>query len=457
MGAKHMNERYKELLTKRTQYGCDAGFEPIFMPDCLFDFQRILTEWAIRRGRAALFADCGMGKTIMQLVWAENVRRHTGRSVLILTPLAVAQQTCDEAAKFGIEATLMRAGKSAEGIGVTNYQRLHQFTPTDFAGVVCDESSILKNCDGATRHAVTEFTRHMPYRLLCTATAAPNDWDELGTSSEVVGDLGYRDMLSTFFKQETNKDHLGWGRTKYRLRPHGKEHFWRWVCSWARAVRKPSDIGCDDGPFVLPPVDVRSEIVTRQVPRQGMLFSVPARTLEEQKEERRATIKERCGRVAELVEGKDSAVVWCHLNAEGDALEKLIDGSVQVSGSDSDDDKEVKLRAFSAGNERVLVIKPKIGAWGLNWQHCNYMTTFPSHSYEQYYQSVRRLWRFGQRRLVTVQVVTTEGESHVTGNLQRKSDQADEMFSALVAEMNHAQSIERADQFTNKERMPSWL
>lgn len=449
---------YQEFLSRKSQIGRNEGFEPLWIPDFLFDFQRSLVEWSVRKGRAAIFADCGLGKTPMQLVWAENVRRHTGKPVLIITPIAVGRQTVAEGEKFGIEATISRDGKHNGGIVVTNYERLHHFDSNDFGGIVCDESSIIKNCNGATRKLVTEFLRTRQYRLLCTATAAPNDWHELGTSSEALGNLGFRDMITTFFKQETSKDHRGWGRTKYRFKEHAKIHFWRWVCSWARAVRKPSDLGFDDAKFQLPALTVNEHKVTRRKTREGFLFSLPAKSLEDQREERRATIGERC----ELVAGKVAAhggfsVVWCHLNSEGDLLEKLIPDCVQVSGGDSDDAKEEKLTAFSAGDVKRLVIKPKIGAWGLNWQHCNYMTTFPSHSYEQYYQSVRRCWRFGQTRPVSVDIVTTDGEESVVKNLQRKSEQTDEMFSALVAEMNRSMDITTSDNFHERERIPSWL
>ena len=409
---------YQDFIHNKSRSVIDSGFDPIWMPDFLYDFQSSLVEWATRKGRAAIFADCGLGKTPMQLVWAENVRRHTNKPVLIVTPIAVGQQTHGEGEKFGIEAIVSRDGQHGPGITITNYERLHYFNRDDFGGVVCDESSIIKNCDGATRDMVTQFLKTIPYRLLCTATAAPNDWHELGTSSEALGYLGFRDMITSFFKQETSKDHRGWGRTKYRFREHAKLHFWRWVCSWARAVRRPSDLGFNDAAFELPELTVTENVVKRETTKDGWLFSIPAATLEDQREERRATIQERCELVANKVAKKKSAVVWCHLNDEGDLLQKMIPDCVQVSGKDSDDQKESKLIDFSAGNARVIVTKPKIGAWGLNWQHCNYMTMFPSHSYEQYYQGVRRCWRFGQTKPVHVDIVTTEGEQQVMKNLQ---------------------------------------
>lgn len=253
-----------------------VGFEPVWMPDFLFPFQIHLVEWAIRQGRAAIFADCGLGKTPMQLVWAENVVRHCNRPVLILTPLAVGAQTVREAAKFHIHAVQSRDGKYGGGIVVANYERLHYFNPSDFAGVVCDESSILKNFDGVTKAAVTEFMRTVPYRLLCTATAAPNDYHELGTSSEALGQLGYTDVLSRYFKEDITKDFLGWGRKTYRFRGHAEEPFWRWVCSWSRSVRKPSDLGFEDNGFILPPLIEREHIVESLTPRAALLAALRA-------------------------------------------------------------------------------------------------------------------------------------------------------------------------------------
>ncbi len=394
----------------------------------------------------------------MQLVWADNVVRHTGGRVLVLTPLAVGKQTEREADKFGFAAKVSRDGSIGNNpITITNYERLHYFNSSDFAGVVCDESSIIKNCNGKIRKQVTEFVRKLDYRLLCTATAAPNDWHELGTSSEALGELGFRDMITTFFKQEQQGGGHAWGRTKYRFKPHAVRHFWRWVSSWARAIRKPSDYGFDDNGFVLPPAVVTQHVVRRRNQRPGFLFPVVAKDLEEQREERRATIKERSERVANLVADKDYSVVWCHLNPEGDYLEKIISGCVQVSGKDCDDAKEEKLLAFSSGEIRKIIIKPKIGAWGLNWQHCAHMTMFPSHSYEQYYQGMHRCLRFGQHRAVCVDVVTTESEEGVTKNLQRKSDQAGEMFSQLVAEMNNSIKISDESEFPLQEDVPQWL
>jgi hypothetical protein len=458
-GGNEMTAGYAEFIRTKTQFGSPAGFAPVWMPDFLFDFQKALVEWAVVKGRAAIYADCGLGKSPMELVWAENIVRHTNKPVLLLTHLAVAGQMVREAEKFGVNAVRCSDGKIPNGarVVVTNYDRLHLLSPDTFAGVACDESSAIKNLDGKRTAEVTEFLRTIPYRLLCTATAAPNDYDELGTSSEALGELGHRDMVTKFFKKETTKDHLGWGRTKYQLKGHAQHEFWRWVCSWARAVRKPSDLGFDDGKFVLPPLSTEEHCVKAVTPRSGVLFDMPAITLEEQREERRRTMSERCDKVASLVDTKDPAVVWCHLNPEGDRLEKIIPGAVQVSGSDSDESKEERFVAFAAGQIRVLVSKPVVAGFGLNWQHCAHQTFFPSHSFEQYYQAVRRCWRFGQTRPVKVDVVTSEGESGVLANLKRKAEAADEMFAKLVSLMNDHLRIERKNQFTKKEKVPSWL
>jgi hypothetical protein len=431
------------------------------MPEFLFPFQRAMVDWAVRQGRAAIFADCGLGKTPMQLVWAQNVRTITGRPVLIVTPLAVSYQTELEAAKFGIEAAVSRTGNVAAGITITNYDRLHLFTASDYAGVVCDESSAIKSFDGQRRALVTEFLRTMRWRLLCTATAAPNDYIELGTSSEALGYLGHTDMLGRFFtnSQQNVSQRRGYAgaANEWRFKGHAETPFWRWVASWARALRRPSDLGFPDDGFVLPPLEHRQHIVQASQTRPGMLFDLPAVGLQEEREELRRTLTERCETAAALLSTADRAVAWCHLNAEGDLLTKLIPGAVQVSGSEDPDVKERKLIAFVRGEFRVLVTKPLIAGWGLNLQHCHHMSYFPSHSFEQYYQSVRRCWRFGQQRSVLVDVVTTPGGEHALRNLERKSEQASRMFDALVLHMRDAQGVARSQTFEQAMEVPRWL
>jgi len=453
---------YHAFLARKAQQADDAGFAPSWVPSFLFDFQAALVEWAVRKGRAALFADCGLGKTPMQLAWAENVVRQTNRPVLIATPLAVAHQLVREGEKFGVECVRIIDGKVPRGarIVVTNYERLDKVNPADIAAVVCDESSILKNFDGVRRAVITELLRTLPYRLLCTATAAPNDYVELGTSSEALGELGHMDMLTRFFKQVDRVVTARWHRGdagKWRFKGHAESAFWRWMCSWARAIRRPSDLGFDDGRFVLPPLEEFEHVVAARRRRDGVLFDLPAADPAEEREERRRTITERCERVAALVDHGAQALVWCHLNAEADLLERLIPGAVQVAGSDSDDAKEERLLAFAAGDVRVLVTKPKIGAWGLNLQRCAHVTFFPSHSYEQFYQGIRRCWRFGQERPVRVDIVATEGERAVLANLRRKAAQADRMFTALVAHMNDATRVARDHAYSHAIEVPAWV
>lgn len=453
--------RYERFLRDKAQLSNLGGFEPKDLPAHLYPFQRDLVEWSVRHGRGAIFADCGMGKTPMELAWADQVHRHTGRPVLLLTPLAVGFQVVGEAEKFGHDAAISRDGKVAAAVTVTNYEQLPKFDPADFAGVICDESSAIKAFDGVTRAVVTEFMRRIQFRLLGTATAAPNDWIELGTSSEALGGLGYMDMLSRFFTNKLRSTSsrgrgMSGDAVAWRLKGHAEEPFWRWVSSWARAIRKPSDYGYDDGAFTLPELVERSSIVQAHRPADGSLFDVPAVGLQEEREENRRTITERCEAAAAALDGPDHGVAWCHLNDESKLLTKLIDGAVEVAGSDSPESKEEKLRSFSQGHIRVLVSKPSIGAWGLNWQHCNRMTYFPSHSYEQYYQAVRRCWRFGQTRPVTVDVITTKGGHNALANLRRKADLADGMFTALVEHMNNARAIDTIT-YDNKIEVPAWL
>ena len=325
---------YHDFLIAKEQAADGNGFAPTFLPSFLYGFQEELAGWAVEGGRRGLFADCGLGKTPMQLVWSENVVRHTNKPVLIATPLAVSYQLLGEAEKFDIEAVRVADGKVPSGanIVVTNYERLEHFDPADFSGMVCDESSILKNFNGARKAVITEFMRTLKYRLLCTATAAPNDYVELGTSSEALGELGHMDMLSRFFKNDRNTGSAGrrgYGKkVDWRFKGHAEDAFWRWVSSWARAIRKPSDYGYSDDGFALPTLTEQHHVVEARTVSPGLLFDMPAITLPEQREERRRTIGERCEKVAELTSGTDQSLVWCHLNDEGNRLASMIDGAV---------------------------------------------------------------------------------------------------------------------------------
>ena len=451
---------YHDFLKRKTHEGAERGFEPMFMPDTLFDFQVALTEWAVRKGRAAIFADCGLGKTPMQLVWAENVHRHTNKPVLILTPLAVSAQTLREAEKFGIPAARASDHLTGTGINITNYERLHHLDPSDFAGVVLDESSILKSFNGARRQQITDFMRKIPYRLLATATAAPNDYFELGTSSEALGEMGHMDMLMKFFKndQGNSATRRMYGEApKWRFKGHAEQPFWRWVTSWARAIRKPSDLGYNDERFTLPALTERQHLVEVNPLDLGRLFDMPAASLEEQRAESRRSVRERCEHVASVLPTSEPALVWCHLNDESRLLTDLIPDATEVAGGHTDQQKEDRLLGFADGEHRVLVTKPRIGAWGMNFQHCHHVAYFPSHSYEQYYQAVRRCWRFGQHHEVTVDITLTEGQKKVMANLQRKSEQARVMFENLVHEMNDSITHRPLATYAHPEVMPSWL
>jgi len=452
---------YEEFLELKRHIGGNHGFDPIYIPDAMFDVQKSLLEWSLLKGRSATFADCGLGKSLLELAWGDNVVRKTNGNVILLTPLAVTMQMKEEADKFGIEAHRSTDGKLRKGINIVNYERLHYFDPADFVGAICDESSVLKNFNGARKSLITSFMKKMKYRYLATATPSPNDFIELGTSSEALGYLGHMDMLNKFFKNDLNNSATGRfaGNTiKWRFKGHAERQFWRWVCSWARAVRKPSDLGFSDKGFELPPLIEREHKIDKEFIPEGMLFPMPACGLKEQRIENRQTLEDRCEKAASLlVDSGDYGVAWANLNDEGDLLERLIPDSVQVSGKDSDEAKEEKLTAFARGDIRVLVTKPKIGAWGLNYQHCNHMTSFPSHSFEQYYQMVRRFYRFGQEREVISDIITTDGNMDVMKNFKRKAAQAEIMFSNLAAEMNKEITLENRIEHTGKQEMPSWL
>ncbi len=459
-----MNE-YTQFIERKAHSQNQYGFDPVWMPDFLIDFQEMLTRWAIVKGRGAIYADCGLGKTPMSLVWAENIVRQTNKPVLILTPLAVVQQFTREAAKFEIECSRINGGSPPKaGIFVTNYEKLHLFNADEWIGVDLDEGSAIKNFTGSRRAAVTAFLRKIPYRLLCTATAAPNDYTELGTASEALGELGLTDMLGRFFTNSEGKgSKISRGRqfgkvNKWRFKGHAEKPFWQWICSWARACRKPSDLGFDDAAFVLPPLIENDHVVKPRTKQPGRLFDIAARNMREEREERRRTIPERCEKAAELAASHSGHIaVWCHLNNEGDLLQRLIPDSRQIKGSQSDDEREEIYEAFSSGQLKRIVIKDKIGAFGLNWQHCARIIRFATHSYESDYQAVRRCWRFGQRNAVTVDRIMTEGEEGIRDNLRRKSRQADRMFTELVSFMNDAMRIDHRYEAKEMELIPSWL
>lgn len=424
---------YEEFLKTKATKVVPVGFEvdESELNPMLFDWQRQIVRWALDRGRAALFEDCGLGKTPQQLEWSRLVVKRTGGNVLILTPLAVAEQTIREAGKFGIEAVHCRDGADVRpGINITNYERLHRFNAADFTGIVLDESSILKSFDGTTRKMITDFARAINYRLACTATPAPNDLIELTNHAEFLDVMSGKEIIALFFKQDGNTTHA------WRLKGHAREAFWKWMAQWSVAIRKPSDFGFDDGNFKLPPLNMHQSIIDGK-PIEGFLFPVEAQTMQERRGARRASLCDRVKLCADLVNAdEDCWLVWCDLNTESEQLAKAIRGAVEVRGSNDADYKEEKLRDFGLGKIRVLVSKPSIAGHGMNWQHCHKMAFVGlSDSYEQFYQAVRRCWRFGQKLPVECHVITADTEGAVVQNIQRKEKQATEMFESIVKEM----------------------
>lgn len=428
-----MSVSYSDFLGAKRTTVEPAGFE-VSESDInpqLFPFQRAVVRWALHRGRAALFEDCGLGKTPQQLEWARHVHERTGGNVIILTPLAVAAQTVEEGRKFGIQVTLCRSQADVQpGINVTNYERLHLFDRDGWAGIVLDESSILKSFDGKTRKLLTEFAAGIPYRLCCTATPAPNDLVELTNHAEFLGIMSGKEIIALFFTQDGNTTHA------WRLKGHAKDDFWRWLASWSVAVRKPSDIGFDNDGFDLPPLNV--DHVAVQPPKPVYtLFPVEALTMAERRQARRESIDGRVEAAAAIVNASDRPyVVWCDLNKESEALTKAIPDAVEVRGSDTPEHKERAAADFASGKVRVIVSKPSIFGWGLNWQHCaDVVFVGLSDSYEQFYQAVRRCWRFGQTKPVQVNVIAAETEGAVVANIKRKEAQASEMFDNITRHM----------------------
>ena len=438
--------KYDQFIERKSQLSGNFGFDPIYMPDMLFDFQKHLVEWAMKKGRGAIFADTGLGKTLIQLTLAENIVRKTNKNVLILTPLAVAFQFILEAKNIDMsDIEYSKDGKYKTKIVITNYERLHYFDSNDFEAVILDESSILKNFDGATKATVTSFMKKVKYRMLSTATPSPNDYVELGTSSEALGYLGYTDMLTMFFanNEDTIKpQNIG---TKWILKGHGRDKFFEWVSSWSMSIRKPSDLGFSDELFALPPLYKNFHSVKNEknliVDNQYQLFNGIARRLTEVREEQRATIEKRCEKAVEIARDHDTTVYWCNFNKEGELLYQLDKESYEIKGSMDIDQKEDLLINFTKGNIKKLITKAKMTAFGLNWQHCNHTIFFPTFSYEQYYQSIRRFWRFGQKKPVTVDLVFSDGQQRVLDSLIAKTKKADELFSKLNANLHQDFSI----------------
>lgn len=429
------SDNYAEFLSRKAKLDTPTGLTDIpHLPDVMFGFQRDITSWALRRGRAALFAGTGLGKSLMELAWADAVHRETGKDILHLAPLAVSAQMAREADKFGIHARQVRSqSKCLPGTNITNYQKLDHFDLSKFGGVILDESSILKSIDGHYRTKLIKACAGIPFRLAATATPAPNDFMELGNHAEFLGVMSYTDMLATFFT------HDGGDTQKWRLKGHAENTFWQWMASWAVMLRKPSDLGYDDGAYQLPALNQTQHHVAVEYAASmdtGMLFPMEASSLQERLAARRETVEERVALAAKITPTDRPFVWWCNLNSESAALTKSIPGAVETRGSDSEEEKERKLTDFSEGRTRVLVTKPSVAGFGMNWQHCA-DTGFVglNDSFEQVYQAVRRFWRFGQTNPVNVHFIASELEGAVVANLRRKEADAERMAAAMIRHM----------------------
>jgi superfamily II DNA or RNA helicase len=448
---------YKEFLEKKRHTIGDFGFNPTFIPDIAFDFQAHIIEKAVKKGRMAIFADTGLGKTLIQLSIAQNVVLKTNKKVLILTPLAVAFQFILEAEKLGIDdIEYSKDGKHTKKIVICNYERLHYFNENDFEACILDESSILKNFDGAIKSQVTAFIKKIPYRFLSTATPSPNDFIELGTSSEALGYMGYMDMLTKFFKNNQNSvdstnRNIG---EKFYLKPHAENDFFAWVNQWSIMVKMPSDLGFSDEKFILPELHVKKHIVKNQslidVNGQFQLFTPIAKSMTEVRHEQKQTELQRCETAVQIAENKTS-VYWCNTNNESALLKQMDKGATELIGSQTIEKKEEILLAFSKGEITRLITKAKITSFGLNWQHCSHTVFFPTWSYEQYYQAIRRFWRFGQQKDVTVEMVISDGQQRVLDAIQQKTKKAIELQDNLRKNLHR--SFEHITRDFNKDIM----
>ena len=433
---------YSDFLESKKHTLGEFGFEPNFIPDMAFDFQREIITRAVKKGRIAVFADTGLGKTLIQLSIAQNIVNHTNKKVLILTPLAVAFQFIIEAKKIGIEdIEYSKDGSHSKSIVICNYERLHYFDSSDFEGVVLDESSILKNFDGKIKGQITSFVKKLPYRFLSTATPSPNDFIELGTSSEALGYMGYMDMLGKFFKNNQNSVD-GSNRNigeKFYLKPHAEKSFFAWVNQWSIMIKMPSDLGFSNDRYILPELIINKHMVKNMslidVDGQVQMFTPIAKTMTEVKHEQRMTIQQRCEKAVELAKGKTS-VYWCNLNDESKLLKELDPEAVEIRGSMSIEKKEDILIKFANGEIKRIITKAKITGMGLNWQHCNHSVFFPTWSYEQYYQAIRRFWRFGQKNEVVVDLVISDGQKRVLDAIQQKTEKAKILYNQLTENVN---------------------
>lgn len=417
---------YQKFITQKVSQSINTESIKLSADDLnpkLYKFQRDIVRWALAKGRAAIFADCGLGKTPMQLEWAAQVHKRMGGYVLILAPLAVSSQTVAEGIKFGVDVTLCEKAEDLKpGINITNYEKLDKFTGCQFSGVVLDESSILKSFTGKVRNQIIDFFSHTPFRLACTATPAPNDYMELGNHSEFLGIMSYSEMLAMFFV------HDGGQTSKWRLKGHAEEVFWQWMGSWAVVMNSPVDLGYDIEGYDLP------ELRVHEIVADGLEPTSEVMTLTQRRKARKETLEQRCAAAAELVNNSDDQwLVWCDLNAESTTLASMIHGAVEVTGGDKAKDKSDRMLGFTVGLSKCLVTKPSIAGFGMNWQQCNKMIFVGlSDSYEQYYQAVRRCWRFGQKNPVDVYIVISSREGCVKENIERKQADCEKMRQAMV-------------------------
>jgi hypothetical protein len=436
-------ENYLKFLENKKHSIGNFGFQANYIPSIAFDFQKFVIEKAILKGRCSVFLDTGLGKTLVQLSLAKNIVNHTNKKVLILTPLAVAFQFIIEAEKLGIDdIEYSKDGKHTKKIVICNYERLHYFDSSDFEGVICDESSILKNFDGKIKSEVTAFVKKIPYRFLSTATPSPNDFIELGTSSEALGYMGYMDMLGKFFKNNQNdtggRNNIG---EKFYLKPHAEKDFFAWVNQWSIMAKMPSDLGFSNDRYNLPELIINKHVVENQslidVNGQIQMFTPIAKTMTEVRHEQQQTEEKRCLKAIELAQNKTS-VYWCNTNNESSILKEIDKEAVEIIGSQSIDKKEEILLAFANGEIERLITKAKMTSMGLNWQHCNHSVFFPTWSYEQYYQAIRRFWRFGQTKAVTIDMVISDGQTRVLEALEQKTKKAIQLHKNLTENVNRS-------------------
>ena len=431
---KDYSKDYNLFLKEKEEKRIDSGFEvkDKELNSNLFDWQREIVKWCLKKGKCALFEDTGMGKTIQQLSWAEAIVNHTKGKVLIVAPLAVSKQTAKEAEKFGIKVNIIEEEKDIQdGISVTNYEKLHKFDLSQFIGVCLDESSILKSYSGKTTMELIDTFRYTPYKLSCSATPSPNDYTELGNQAEFLNVMTMSEMLATYFINDASHGN-GW-----RLKGHSEIEFYKWITEWAILINNPSNLGYDGTKFILPKLNIHKIILESDTWETDTLFAIPAETLGERREARKSTIPQKIEKIKELVKSMDSCLIWCDFNYESEELKKAIPEGYEIKGSDNPEYKEKGMTGFSDGDVKILISKPSICGFGMNWQNCNNMIFCGlSDSYEQFYQAIRRCWRFGQTKEVNVYVIISDKETNMLENIKRKEIQHQKMSKNMIEIMS---------------------